>query len=227
MRWLVSEPQNGSSDKRSSVCLLKSQQKVQEHSVRSINVFISCACCSHQIVASSAVRALLALPQYKSAKRLSVYLSMPSGEIATTEIVYDALKSGKQLFVPYTYQLSKKIDGQPSSIMDMLEVRSIDDVGDFEADKWGIPVPGEDSINERANSFGGIGKSEGKGMHASQRAGLDLIVLPGMAFDRNLGRLGHGKGYYDHFLDRCQGQSEQEQTKMPFLGKTTSLLIHI
>ena len=184
---------------------------------------ISSACCSHQIVASSAVRALLALPQYKSAKRLSVYLSMPTGEVATSEIVHDALKSGKQLFIPYTYQLSKKIDGQPSSIMDMLEVKSIDDLRDFKADKWGIPGPVEDSIDGRTNSFGGTGKSEGKWAHASQRASLDLIVLPGMAFDRNLGRLGHGKGYYDHFLDRCHGQSEQEQTKMPFLGKSTSL----
>ncbi|KAL1653163.1 hypothetical protein SLS61_004409 [Didymella pomorum] len=150
---------------------------------------------------TNATNTLLAMPEYKAARRISVYLSMPTGEINTSNIVRDALDQGKKVFIPYTYNSDNPINGQPKSIMDMMELSSMKDFESLEADKWGIPTPSKDSISLRANSFGTMGVTNGKSDQITD--GLDLIVMPGMAFDHSFGRLGHGKGFYDFFLSRC------------------------
>lgn len=152
------------------------------------------------------------MPEYKAARRISVYLSMPDGEISTSGIVRDALDQGKKVFIPYTYNLKEPEAGQPKSIMDMLELHSMKDFESLEPDKWGIPTPSKDSIASRANCFGGTGITKGSMENVSE--GLDLIVMPGMAFDSSFGRLGHGKGFYDYFLTCCH-----QASRMPFRGK--------
>lgn len=157
------------------------------------------------------------MPEYQAASRISVYLSMPSGEISTTGIVHHALQQGKRVFIPYTYRPSTQRDGQPKSIMDMVELQSIADFESLKPDGWGIPTPSEESIASRANSFGTTGVTDGADFHViPEGSGLDLIIMPGMAFDSAFGRLGHGKGFYDYFLQRCHKISQ-----MPFRGKNS------
>jgi 5-formyltetrahydrofolate cyclo-ligase len=48
--------------------------------------------------------ALLRLKVYRDARRISVYLSMPRGEVLTESIVRHALAAGKDVFVPYLHR---------------------------------------------------------------------------------------------------------------------------
>jgi 5-formyltetrahydrofolate cyclo-ligase len=168
-----------------------------------INVDISQGWC---FVASKIVKSLFALPEYQHAKRISVYLSMPSGEANTPVIVRHALGAGKRVFVPYFYSVPGTAKEKKGMVMDMLELTSLTDFDELKLDSWDIPTPSEESIPHRANCFGGCGKSID--MPDGQAGeGLDVVVTPGLAFDTSLGRLGRGKGFYDRFFGRCQKES--------------------
>ncbi|KAL4957205.1 hypothetical protein BDW69DRAFT_156885 [Aspergillus filifer] len=165
---------------------------------------------------------LLSLPEYQQAKRIGVYLSMPSGELSTSLIVEDALKSQKEVFVPYIHSIETAFEQKKTSVMDMLVLESMEEFVALQRDKWGIPSLSEAQALSKRNCFGGIGLSDAAGLpkDANATAGLDLIVMPGMAFDPGFRRLGHGKGYYDSFLTRYlrwEAESGTKTKKMPLL----------
>lgn len=146
---------------------------------------------------------------------------MPSGELSTTGIVQDALTHGKEVYVPYIYNVEPPVLQQKTSVMDMLLLESMEEFRALELDKWGIPSLQKDQALRKKNCFGGRGltyPAEPQATHDAEQ-GLDLIVMPGMAFDLEFRRLGHGKGFYDHFLTRYSGKETAVTPKMPFLGK--------
>ncbi|XP_060898919.1 5,10-methenyltetrahydrofolate synthetase (5-formyltetrahydrofolate cyclo-ligase) [Labrus mixtus] len=118
-------------------------------------------------------------PKYVSCQRIAVFLSMHD-EVRTEEIIRDVFKRGKSCFIP-RYESS-------SSHMDMLQLRSVEDMKMLPLTSWNIQQPAEDDHSrEEALSAGG----------------LDLILMPGLGFDRSGNRLGRGKGFYDTYLERC------------------------
>lgn len=165
------------------------------------------------------------MKEYQQASRISVYLSIEGKEIQTGSIIEDALAQQKRVFVPYVHS-AQKPEGSETSVMEMLALKSTGDLHSFESDKWGIPSIPNDTAEQRDNCFGGLGLDGGNTIGAAT-PGLDLIVVPGMAFDRLRGRLGHGRGYYDRFLGRCKDMVDQGRLKtMPLLG-TSSQSSHI
>lgn len=173
------------------------------------------------IPARLATNKLFSLAEYRNARRIGVYLSMPSGELSTTGIVQDALTHGKEVYIPYIYTVEPPALHQKTSVMDMLVLESLEEFESLESDKWGIPSLKRDQVLRKKNCFGGRGltfPAESQLTHEGEQ-GLDLIVMPGMAFDHALRRLGHGKGYYDHFLTRYSAKETTATPQMPFLGK--------
>lgn len=167
--------------------------------------------------ATRATDVVLGMKQYREAARISVYLSIEGKEIQTSRIIKDALGANKTVFIPYVHNIASKANDRTSA-MDMLALKSVEDLNSFKHDRWGIPTIPADTVDERENCFGGTGVAPGRESE-DEGGGLDLVVVPGVAFDDGRGRLGHGKGYYDEFLSRCKSQSElRGETRMPVLS---------
>jgi 5-formyltetrahydrofolate cyclo-ligase len=167
---------------------------------------------------SAVFKSILNFRPYQEAKRIAIYLSMPTGEIQTDAIVRHALGSGKQVFVPYLYKPSNPPPDTPRSVMDMLDLRSLSDYDSLERDSWGIPTIGPDTVDEREHVL------------SKESQPLDMILMPGVAFDidpksRFVRRLGHGKGFYDYFLHRYM-QNRGSHVKEPGAGPETDALLY-
>ena len=162
---------------------------------------------------------VLKLPEFGHAIRISVYLSMPKGELSTANIVREALSHGKRVFVPYIQKPS--VSTRSHTYMEMFALHSQEDLDSLQPDAWGIPTLGRASLQGRENALGGLGLSEeNDGENKNVFEGLDLILLPGVAFDHSGGRLGHGKGFYDHFLQNYWEAASRNNinAKMPRLS---------
>jgi len=115
---------------------------------------------------------LTALPEYAAAETVMGYVHFRS-EVRTRGLLAAALGEGKRLVVPYC-------------LPDHLELFRLESTDELAPGTWGIPEP-----NVELRSLADRRVDAGR---------LDLVVVPGVAFDRRGRRLGYGKGYYDRLL---------------------------
>ncbi|KAK1673725.1 5-formyltetrahydrofolate cyclo-ligase [Colletotrichum godetiae] len=146
---------------------------------------------------------------YVEAQRVSVFLSMPFGEVQTDQIVRHALSTGKHVYVPYLHKSPFPPGETPPRVMDMVRLRDIHDYESLQPDKWGIPSIDPETVHQRDRVLGE------PGAESPDSSFLDLMLLPGVAFDvddksGSLRRLGHGKGFYDLFIRRYTAKYDGE-----------------
>ncbi|XP_042907054.1 5-formyltetrahydrofolate cyclo-ligase [Parasteatoda tepidariorum] len=124
---------------------------------------------------------VLANSRFKNSHRVSIYLSIHDEiRVQTVGILEQLLEQDKECFVPKFTPNSHD--------MAMLKIHSLEDYAKLVADNWEILPPTEEDLKrEDAHTTGG----------------LDLMIVPGLAFTKRGHRLGGGKGYYDVYVQNC------------------------
>lgn len=129
---------------------------------------------------------------FRQAQRVSIYLST-SDELDTTEIIREMFRLEKMVFVP-SYQGTK---------MKMVRLCNMKEYEGLPLTKWNIKQPDFKESREDAMSNGKLSVIFdicSSYFVSLLGHGIDLFIVPGVAFTRSGNRLGHGMGYYDKYL---------------------------
>jgi 5-formyltetrahydrofolate cyclo-ligase len=122
------------------------------------------------------VRRAVETAEYRSARRIALYSSF-NGEVATLGLFTACIADGKEAYYPRA--------DKSRSLLAFVRVCDAKEL-----------VPGIFDIAEPCRS---------SCCEEIKVDALDLIVVPGVAFDRRGSRLGYGKGFYDRALKEARG----------------------
>jgi len=113
---------------------------------------------------------LFKMKEFKEASTILFYVSYDN-EVYTHEMIKDSISNKKNIVLPVTDKKNKTL------ILSKLE-----SFYDLSPGAYNILEPSKEKIKEISIDD------------------LDLIIVPGIGFDKNGHRIGHGKGYYDKLL---------------------------
>ncbi|HEY4309013.1 MAG TPA: 5-formyltetrahydrofolate cyclo-ligase [Pirellulales bacterium] len=122
------------------------------------------------------VQKFMELPEYAAAGSVMFYVDVRT-EVRTRHSLPGALGHGKRIVVPYC------VNGE-------LELFLLEDMDELSIGMYKILEPKPDLRN-----------APGKRVPVKE---LDLVMVPGVAFDRRGARMGHGMGYYDKLLEHAR-----------------------
>ena len=143
---------------------------------------------SRALASAAIVEKLLATVFYREARTLHCYISLPL-EVDTAPVLLHAWNAGKAVYIPF----------------------QIPDLGRLGVAHWepGLAlVPGPLGVLEPPQEC----------RQDELPGSIDLVVVPGLAFDRRGTRLGRGKGYYDRFLASIRLSKGETPAKLTVLA---------
>jgi len=117
-----------------------------------------------------------ALPEFAASKVVQFYVDVRS-EVRTRSFIPRALELGKKVVIPYC-------------VDEHLELFPLDSADEMEVGAFKILEPRRDLRGLPHKRF--------------DVSGVDLIMVPGVVFDRRGGRMGHGWGFYDRLLEQAR-----------------------
>lgn len=126
---------------------------------------------------AAALERIQTLPEYAAARTVMWYLHCRS-ELRTHDGVERQLRTDKRIVVPYC-----TVDDAGENRLGLWRLESIQELV---AGTWSILEPPIERWNEA-----------GRQVRPHE---IDLVIVPGVGFDRSGGRLGNGQGYYDRLL---------------------------
>ena len=119
---------------------------------------------------------ILGLEAYRQAQLVHTYVSSKENEVDTRALIGTCLAQGKRVAVPVVMPGTKTLAHALIDGLDQLVVGP-----------WGLAQP-----------------DPAAAVWLPAEARIDLVVVPGLAFDRRGQRIGWGGGYYDRFLAQVQ-----------------------
>ena len=133
-------------------------------------------------VSATICEKFVALPEYEAAKTVMWYMDCRSETRTKAHLQQEVEKGKKTIIVPYC---------------------TTDEKGDNKLGLWKLShfdelVVGKWSILEPPRELWGNPDKE------ANAEDLDLVLVPGVGFDRQGGRMGNGQGYYDRLLEKAR-----------------------
>ena len=133
-------------------------------------------------VSAAAVEKFMALPEYEKAHTIMWYIYCRSETRTKPQLLAEVEKGEKKIIVPYC---TEDENGENKLVLWHMESLEEMVVG-----KWNILEPPKELWGNPEKE---VTPEE-----------LDMIMVPGVGFDRDGGRMGNGQGYYDRTMEKVR-----------------------